>query len=164
MIRPLAKEDVERFKELRLEALKEVPEAFAASYEEEVDKPLDFFVGKLLDTTTFYGVFEKEGELLGMISLTRSTLLKMKHKGAIGSVYIAKKARGRGLGKELFTYVMKEAEVQGIEQLQLVVAATNEKAKHLYESLGFYVYGFEKRALKMKEQYIDEEYMMRLLT
>ncbi|MCL7749176.1 GNAT family N-acetyltransferase [Halalkalibacter alkaliphilus] len=162
-IRKLQTKDASLFKQLRLQALKQVPEAFAASYEEEVRETIDFFESKLSNGEVFYGLFKKDDQLVGIISLSRSKLLKMQHKAAIGSVFIAEEARGQGLGKKLFIYVMEEAQAQGIEQLQLVVAAHNKKAKQLYESIGFQVYGFEKRALKINEKYVDEEYMMKIL-
>ncbi|MFC0469316.1 GNAT family N-acetyltransferase [Halalkalibacter kiskunsagensis] len=161
-MRKLEKKDVQMFKQIRLEALEEVPEAFAASYEEEVDQPHAFFEFKLNEETCFYGIFDYE-TLVGIVSLTQSKLLKMNHKAAIGSVYVAKEARGKGIGKKLLDHVIKTAHELGIEQLQLVVASKNERAKQLYESLGFHTYGFEERALKVNGEYIDEDYMMKFL-
>ncbi|GAE25275.1 acetyltransferase [Halalkalibacter wakoensis JCM 9140] len=162
IIRMLQKKDSEAFKELRLEGLKEEPKAFAASFEEELDKPTTYFENKLTNESIYYGLFQEE-HLVGMVSLTRPSLQKMRHKASLGSFYISSEARGKGYGKKILIQVMQEAKRLGIEQLQLVVAMPNEKAKQLYESLGFYVYGFEKRALKVNGEYIDEEYMMREL-
>ncbi|KHF38804.1 GNAT family N-acetyltransferase [Halalkalibacter okhensis] len=162
-IRKLESKDANLFREIRLQALKQVPEAFAASYEEEFQEGISFFESKLLNKEVFFGLFKEEDKLVGIISLSRSTLLKMQHKAAIGSVFITKEARGKGFGKKLFTHVMEKAQAEGIEQLQLVVAAHNDKAKQLYESLGFQLFGLEKRALKVNGEYIDEEYMMKIL-
>jgi RimJ/RimL family protein N-acetyltransferase len=48
----------------------------------------------------------------------------------------------------------------GLEQVALAVSRQNVGAKALYESLGFEVYGCEKRALKVGDEYVDEELMV----
>jgi ribosomal protein S18 acetylase RimI-like enzyme len=108
-------------------------------------------------------MFDHDESLIGIISLGRSKLLKMKHKAAIGSVYVVKEARGKGVGKELLVNVIKIARELEIEQLQLVVASKNERAKQLYESLGFHTFGFEERALQVNGDYIDEDHMVMFL-
>ncbi|WP_332689912.1 GNAT family N-acetyltransferase [Halalkalibacter lacteus] len=128
-MRKLKKKDVHLFRQVRLEALEEVPEAFAASFEEEVNQPLAFFESKLTEDTSYYGMFDHNRSLVGIISLTRSKLLKMSHKAAIGSVYVAKEARGKGVGKKLLLNIIGTARELMIEQLQLVVASKNERAK-----------------------------------
>ena len=48
----------------------------------------------------------------------------------------------------------------GMEQVALAVSSQNAGAKGLYESLGFEVYGCERRALKIGDEYVDEELMV----
>jgi len=48
----------------------------------------------------------------------------------------------------------------GMEQVALAVSSQNAGAKSLYESLGFEVYGCERRALKIGDAYVDEELMV----
>jgi RimJ/RimL family protein N-acetyltransferase len=45
-------------------------------------------------------------------------------------------------------------------QIYLAVAAKNEGAKVLYKSLGFTSYAYEKRALQVDGEFIDEEHMV----
>ena len=47
-----------------------------------------------------------------------------------------------------------------IEQVTLAVSRQNAGAKALYESLRFEVYGCEKGALKIGNEYVDEELMV----
>ena len=47
-----------------------------------------------------------------------------------------------------------------MEQLELSVVTTSLAARRLYHSLGFVVYGTEPRALKLGEQYWDEDLMV----
>jgi RimJ/RimL family protein N-acetyltransferase len=48
----------------------------------------------------------------------------------------------------------------GMEQVALAVSSQNAGARGLYESLGFEMYGCEKRALKIGDRYVDEELMV----
>jgi ribosomal protein S18 acetylase RimI-like enzyme len=50
--------------------------------------------------------------------------------------------------------------IEGMEQVLLSVAVTQEPAIRLYRSLGFQRYGREPRALRIGDRYIDEEYMV----
>jgi len=59
--------------------------------------------------------------------------------------------------------INKAKELEGIEQLNLTVVTTNTSAKRLYASLGFEVFGTEKRALKVGQRYVDEDYMVLFL-
>ncbi|WP_227936814.1 GNAT family N-acetyltransferase [Alkalihalobacillus deserti] len=158
----LEKEHAQSFREIRLLALEKVPEAFAASYEEEVDKPISFFESQLT-AINYYGMFDEKKSLVGIVNVTRSNFLKTRHKADLGSVYVRKEARGKGVAKKLLRHAMEMALKEGIEQVNLIVAANNERAKQLYQSLGFESYGYEKRALKLENVYIDEEYMVKLL-
>ena len=47
-----------------------------------------------------------------------------------------------------------------MEQIMLAVGTTRDAAVKLYRSLGFESYGCERRALKIGDRYIDEEYMV----
>ncbi|MBP3949552.1 GNAT family N-acetyltransferase [Bacillus suaedae] len=161
MIIKLTVKQVEQFRNLRLEGLKETPNAFAASVEEEEQQPLAFFEAKLRKSD-FYGVLENN-TLLGMISLTRSSMKKMSHKASLGGFYVGRSARGQGIGKQLLIYALEKAREQGIELVHLVVSVKNPKAKKLYQSLGFEVFAYEKKALKIGIDYIDEEYMLKEL-
>jgi ribosomal protein S18 acetylase RimI-like enzyme len=162
-MRKLKEEDALQYRKLRLQALEQHPEAFAASYEEEADQPISFFESALKGYSSYYGMFNETDELIGMGSLIRSPLRKMKHKASIGSVFVSGEARGTGVGTKLLNYVIEQAREKGIEQVQLVVASNNHKAKKLYQSLGFNSFGFEEKALKIDNEYIDEEHMMKLI-
>jgi hypothetical protein len=48
----------------------------------------------------------------------------------------------------------------GLEQVTLSVAVQQDAARRLYRARGFEVYGYEKRALKVAETYVDEEHMV----
>jgi RimJ/RimL family protein N-acetyltransferase len=106
-------------------------------------------------------------ELAGVVSFERdgAEREKLRHKGILFRMYISKKFRGRGVGRELIGAVMQRAEkVTGIEQINLTVIENNEAAKALYRKCGFVTFRSEKRAIKWKGRYFTEDQMVLFLT
>lgn len=133
------------------------PEAFGASYDDEVKQPLDWFANRLAATAVFGG-FEATGALVGVAGLMIPTALKTKHKGVLWGMYVLEVARGSGLSQRLVEAVIDEARGK-VEQVQLTVGASNAPAVRLYSRLGFVGYGLEKRALHVDGHYFDEMLM-----
>lgn len=155
-IRRLLAEDAEIYQTIRLESLKLHPEAFGSSYEEEMEASVDKYRESLPKVYTF-GAFEN-GSLIGVVTLFPDGKRKMKHRASIFAMYVAAQARGKGVGKRLVEIAIEQARELGrIEQIHLQVVTSNESAKRLYSSLGFEVYGLEKRALRIGDTYYDEE-------
>lgn len=162
-IRLLTEQDGEAWWYLRLSALKNAPHSFAESVEEHESRSMaetrkSF---RSLDAENFIvGLFE-DGQLAGMAGFYRQKHEKFRHKGTIRGVYVRPESRGKGAGKAMLSELIRCAKtISGLEQVLLVVAATQEKARRLYESLGFTKYGVEPRSLKVGDQYIDDELMV----
>ncbi|MDM5250051.1 GNAT family N-acetyltransferase [Lysinibacillus sp. G4S2] len=163
-IRFLTAVDAEVYRNLRLEGLQNNPEAFGSSFEEEKDYPIEMFANRFESQGSYtLGAFD-QGELVGVATLVQENKLKLKHKAGIFAVYVSPKKRGLGIGKKLMVEAINKAkELKGVEQLNLTVVSTNASAKRLYCSLGFEVFGTEKRALKIGQRYFDDDYMVLFL-
>jgi RimJ/RimL family protein N-acetyltransferase len=164
-VRVLTVDDAAIMKALRLRALREEPEAFGSSWEEENARPLEQTIARLqASDTTAFGAFDDDGALVGMVRLWRQDGVKSQHKAAIISMYVAPEVRGRGLGRMLLEAAITRArETPGVEQLILAVVTVNTPARNLYLSLGFEPYGREPLALKLGDRYLDEELMVLFL-
>ncbi len=160
-IRRLLAADAAAFRAIRLRALKDHPEAFAAAWEDEVQKPLAWFE-TILDQGFLVGAEGGAGALLGMAGLDIPTGAKKRHKGTLWSMYVAPEARRAGLGERLIAAVIMEATGR-VEQLDLAAASGNDAAMALYRRMGFEVHGVDPRALKIGEGYIDDILMSRRL-
>ena len=160
-IRELTAADAEIFRALRLRALREEPEAFGSSWEEENARPLAQTVARLqAEGMTAFGACDENGHLVGMVRLFRHDGVKVSHKADIISLYVAPEVRGRGVGRMLMEAAIERARATpGVEQLLLAVNATNTPARNLYLTLGFEPFGREPLALKIGDRYYDEELM-----
>jgi len=50
--------------------------------------------------------------------------------------------------------------ISGIEQINLIVIASNVKAKQLYEKFGFQKFGTELNSIKWRDKYFSEDQMV----
>lgn len=78
----MSRENVEEFQSIRLEALKNFPEAFGSTYEKEAAEPISFF-GDRLERYAVFGAF-RDGTLAGIAGSAVMTGPKDAHKGLSG--------------------------------------------------------------------------------
>jgi ribosomal protein S18 acetylase RimI-like enzyme len=106
------------------------------------------------------GVFV-DGQLVAMTGFYRRMEEKTRHRGVIWGVYVKSDFRRQGIARALMSAVISRARTQvGLEQITLAVSSERPAAKALYASLGFTSCQLEPRALKVGDQYVDEEWMM----
>ncbi len=161
-IRLLTKADAPAYRSLRLRALKEHPEAFGASHEDEAAAPIEKLVERLkisLPNNPFFGAFNGE-TMMGQAALGRYNGMKIRHRAVLWGVYIVPEARGQGAGESLINAVLEYARSQpGLEDVVLSLTVGNEAARQLYVRLGFTSWGIHPNSLKLDGQYYDFEWM-----
>jgi ribosomal protein S18 acetylase RimI-like enzyme len=163
LIRRLTEDDLEALWTLRLQALKESPGSFGSTYEDTLAWGKQSIHRRLQhrgDDNFYFGTFDEDQRLVGMIGFVREGAAKSRHKADIVSLYTLPTARGQGIARALMHSVIDYARQQGLEQLHLTVVTTARPARNLYHSLGFQTYGLAPRALKQGEHYWDEEFML----
>jgi RimJ/RimL family protein N-acetyltransferase len=166
-IRPGTEEDAPAYRELRLEALRNHPEAFSSDYETALAKPMSFWTQRLRfndpdnGATLYFAAHD--GLLIGMCGITHTDAPKQKHSAYIVSMYVRPEWRGLRIAEELITTCLDWGRAQGIKIVKLGVTTTNTPAIRCYERCGFQVYGTEPQAIYHDGAFYDELLMARMV-
>lgn len=165
VIRPATPDDVEAYREMRLECLQLHPEAFGADYQTSLDYPPEYWTERIINTP--YKVMMlavgESGELIGMAGVMRNNMAKTEHAGSIISVYVRVNWRGLRVTDALIDACMQWGRDQGMRIMRLAVAANNPAAIRTYLRCGFSIYGVEAESLYVDGKYIDEFLMQQRL-
>ncbi len=161
IIDTVTSDDFAKVKALRLESLRQEPQAFGRSYDEELDKDDDSwkkdFDRNFLDEPTEITVVARSGdELTGMMG----AFPKGNDVWAIKAVYIKPKFRGRGISKQILEQMIdKIRSKEGVKIIELMVNKDQDAAVALYQKFGFEIVGEEKDQ-KMGDGNMYDEYIM----
>jgi RimJ/RimL family protein N-acetyltransferase len=85
-----------------------------------------------------------------------------KHVGVLGIV-VKRGFRDSGIGTEMMKTLVEQAMNLGLKVLTLQAYATNKRAVHVYEKLGFVQTGRVPRKHFKEGQYVDEVIMTKLI-
>lgn len=100
------------------------------------------------------------GEYAGSCSFEgKSSSRRVKHRAGIG-IALFQRFTGFGLGRLLLEILLQKIKEQGFEQAELSVADGNDKAYHLYESLGFKECGRIHNANKYDDGAYSDDILM----
>jgi L-amino acid N-acyltransferase YncA len=89
-----------------------------------------------------------DNEVVGWVALTPVSERCVYAGVAEVSVYIAAKARGKGVGKALLKELINSSEAEGIWTLQAGIFPENVASIRLHEQAGFRVVGYRERVGK----------------
>jgi RimJ/RimL family protein N-acetyltransferase len=157
-IRQLMPGDAALYRSIRLEGLKQSPEAFGSTFDAEFTKPLAWFFDRLSSSVVFGAIHDTkilDAKILGVAGFAVRDGDKEAHKGLLWGMYVRPDARGAGVARRLVEAVLAHARPH-VELIQLSVVVGNEQARRLYARLGFVEYGIEKNSLKYGGRYHDE--------
>ena len=165
VLRPLGPADGPGYRELRLRALAEFPDAFTSSAAEAAATADDWSVRRMLPRDGHVLIGALIGErLAGTAGLDRQPREKERHKALLYGMFVAPEHAGRRIGRKLVDAVVGEArQWPGLEQIDLTVTRSNERARRLYLDAGFVTFGIEHRAIKVAGVYYDKEHMVLFL-
>ena len=160
IIRILTSSDASTYRELRLQALSQNPEAFISTLEVERKKPLSSFIyelgiAKQAPFWGYYGIFLDQ-KLIGFCQIDKSPVAKKSHVAYLYNLYISPEYRGKGLAKKLVTELLEKIKSQQIELVFITYLSKNRPARDFYNHLGFKECGIKPKAIKDSDEYDDE--------
>ncbi|MDQ2758444.1 MAG: GNAT family N-acetyltransferase [Actinomycetota bacterium] len=138
-LRRLGPDDWETYRSIRLEMLRDSPDAFLTSYDDAAAQDEAVWRRRLAGGCTF--VAELHGETVGSVTCWVGSLGSPGHAADLGAMYVGPSARGRGVGQALVLAALQEARETGRHVVRLEVVETNALARSLYERTGFRMTG-----------------------
>lgn len=122
-----------QWRDIRLAALREAPDAFEATLADWQDRPLADFARRLADAPTFAA-----GEVDNVpLAVAGWVGAPDPLYACLISVYARPAVRGQGYAAAAIMAVMQDAAAQGMQSIALNVRETGAHAQALYRRLGF---------------------------
>ncbi len=152
-----------QYRQIRLESLKNFPDNFGSSYEEESmrDKlAFETYIEQQTKDKFIVGAFDGEA-LIGICGFAGDNNKKSRHRGTIIQMYVKPAYSCKGIGLQLLQTTIDEAfKIPGIEQLVLGVITSNDSANKIYEKAGFKEFGLHKNYFKEHGRYFSQRFMI----
>jgi RimJ/RimL family protein N-acetyltransferase len=166
-IRVASKHDASPLYDLRLEALRLHPDAFAADVELTIADGTKAWVTLIenvaRDQSGAIIIASAKDGLIGMTGILRGHWPKTRHHADLWGVYVKPAWRGLHICEEILKSCLEWAVEHQITVVKLGVNTMNKNAIHCYTNCGFSIYGTEPRAIFDQGLYHDEYLMVKLL-
>ncbi len=124
----------------------------------------DWFVAKQLGQFPVWGALDDAGQLLGFASYGTFRVRPAYKYSVEHSVYVARAARGRGVGKALMQRLIHSATEQQLHTMIGGIDATNRESIAFHERLGFVHAGTIKEAGFKFGRWLDLAFYQLLLS
>lgn len=164
-LRPAASQDAARLRALRIEALANQPEAFAADHAAAVAETVEGWVERIqrnnADDSGVIQIASAGEQLVGMTGCGRGHWPKTRHSAILWGVYVNPEWRGLHVAEALIEACIAWGRTRGVTLVKLAVVTTNTAAIRCYARCGFSAYGLEPKAIWYNGVYYDELLMVR---
>jgi ribosomal protein S18 acetylase RimI-like enzyme len=162
-IRPAELADAENFRALRLQALRDHPDAFSADYAFNASQPIAYWEQRLSDPSNKGMIFFAESQpgLVGMCGVRRENSPATQHSATVWGVFVLEQWRGLHIAENLIQQCVGWASANEVSSLRLGVVTTNSSAVRCYRRCGFIVYGVEPQSISVNDRMYDEFLMVR---
>jgi L-amino acid N-acyltransferase YncA len=156
IITDLPVERWEEYKKLKIEAIKDSPQAFSHELS-EAENETDEYWKNGLGANNIKVFAESDGKLIGMVGGRFYSKEMFKHNAVINSFYVNKNHRGKGLGE-----LLEKTAIEKIEQNPIIinvlceVSSTQTASLAIQKKLGFEICGTIKDYGFFEGKYIDD--------
>lgn len=157
-IQKISSNEAMRFKEIRLQSLRESPAAFGSTFETAMSWDDNNWISQVENLNTF--IASLDGNDVGV---ARSVIDKDDPKAAwIISMWTAPQARGKKVGSKLIEAIIDWAKKQKIETIKLDVVDSNKAAIGLYAKFGFVENGVKGHFPAPREEITEHQRELKL--
>lgn len=120
------------------------------------------FLDALGDEDHHFVAIAEDGTLIGAVGLMVRANPRTRHMGSVG-IFVHTDWQNQGVGTALLETVLDLADNWlMLKRVELEVFATNTRARHVYEKLGFELEGCRRMAVIQNGAYVDELMLARL--
>lgn len=157
----LYSKDWEKYKIVRLHAIKENPIALGINYLEE-NKYSQTKLRKLLSKNLYISV-QQDNSIVGYIGIKLYSKSNIRHRAELTELYIKKEYRGNGLAKELLKITLNNLKEYGIKKIVVYVIVTDNNIYKFYLKQGFKIVGRLNEDIAINDKLYDANIMEKKL-
>ncbi len=134
-VRALTEDEWGAYRDIRLAALKESPEAFVAKHADEVEQDESFWRARMQRSLRLLA--EQGGEPVGVVSVGASEEEATEGAGQLFGLWVTPEWRGRSVAAALVREAAEHARKRGDKHLHYWVGTDNGRAVAFASSFGF---------------------------
>lgn len=164
-VRAIRPDELDAWWDLRLQGLREHPDAFGADYASSAELGPGHLEASTRDggISRIFGAISEDGQIVSQAGVYHGSG-KRSHIATIWGVHTHPHWRGKGLSKALIRLAIDHCRsFPDIRQVHISVNAENAAALAVYTGAGFVAWGREPRALMTESGFHDEIHMAMLL-
>jgi RimJ/RimL family protein N-acetyltransferase len=164
-VRPITPEELDAWWKLRLNGLRDHPDAFGGDYEASLKRGPGNYASFTTEGNVdrLFGAFTPAGELVSQAAVYGNDG-KRRHVATIIAVHTDARWRGRGLSQALIRLAIDHCRsFPEIRQVTISANARNAAAIAVYAGTGFIPWGTEPRAIATTDGFHDEMHMVLML-
>lgn len=101
-----------------------------------------------------------DGKIAGNCNISFNTGIKTRHRASV-AIALTSAFWNQGIGTRMFQEMIRIAEArEEVLQLELEFVEGNDRARRLYEKMGFRITGVRPNAIRLRDGTLLNEYMM----
>lgn len=136
-VRALSEDEWETYRSVRLEALRESPEAFVAAVDTESAEDADFWQARMARSARLIAEVEGAERPVGVVSIGEAGMEDEENAGQLFGLWVSPDWRGKSVAANLVRQGAQVAHDRGVAHLYYWVGADNPRAIAFASSFGF---------------------------
>jgi len=164
-IRTMRSADWEKYRDFRLQALRDEPDLFNGSFEIEKDLPENYWKGTIREADKmekFWLLFAWENDVpIGMISAFKGTDEKLGHIVTVSCPYVSVKDGGKGVERKLISDIENDIlKNEGVRKIRCFITVNQPEKIAMFQQAGFKIVGELSEEMRLATGGYINEYIL----